>query len=235
MKQNDWLDYFSAIHGRVPSIEEMAEAYDRGEFVKDDTRDRPGSSQTEVVKDQLVQPNPLSLNQADFAETGAEAQKTKSSSEAHLLPFAGQARWSKNQTKTNLLMVALGTVTLLVELIFTALNEGELGSDLLGWFVFLYMSLIMAIIFSAIGLIPVLINKTPQKWLLFGISIGVGIFTAGLSSLLDSLGFETYLLSLLTYVTWLVLLVFSVHLNQKQAQKRQRQMMQSASQASIDV
>lgn len=33
MKQQDWIDFFQAVHGRNPSIQEMAEAANRGEFV----------------------------------------------------------------------------------------------------------------------------------------------------------------------------------------------------------
>lgn len=30
MKQQDWIDFFQAVHGRNPSIQEMAEAANRG-------------------------------------------------------------------------------------------------------------------------------------------------------------------------------------------------------------
>lgn len=33
IKQQDWIDFFQAVHGRNPSIQEMAEAAKRGEFV----------------------------------------------------------------------------------------------------------------------------------------------------------------------------------------------------------
>ena len=33
MKQQDWIDFFQAVDGRTPSIQEMAEAANRGEFV----------------------------------------------------------------------------------------------------------------------------------------------------------------------------------------------------------
>lgn len=35
MTQEDWLDYFQAINGRDPSVQEMADAEKRGEFVKE--------------------------------------------------------------------------------------------------------------------------------------------------------------------------------------------------------
>lgn len=35
MKQQDWIDFFQAVHGRNPSIQEMADAAKRGEFVRE--------------------------------------------------------------------------------------------------------------------------------------------------------------------------------------------------------
>ena len=35
MKQQDWIDYFQAVNGRNPSIQEMAEAAQKGEFVRE--------------------------------------------------------------------------------------------------------------------------------------------------------------------------------------------------------
>ena len=35
MKQQDWIDFFQAVNGRNPSIQEMAEAANRGEFVRE--------------------------------------------------------------------------------------------------------------------------------------------------------------------------------------------------------
>lgn len=35
MKQQDWIDFFQAVHGRNPSIQEMAEAANRGEFIRE--------------------------------------------------------------------------------------------------------------------------------------------------------------------------------------------------------
>ena len=35
MKQQDWIDFFQAVNGRNPSIQEMADAAKRGEFVRE--------------------------------------------------------------------------------------------------------------------------------------------------------------------------------------------------------
>ncbi|MFR1968120.1 MAG: superinfection immunity protein [Streptococcus salivarius] len=38
MKQQDWIDFFQAVNGRNPSIQEMAEAAQKGEFVRETTK-----------------------------------------------------------------------------------------------------------------------------------------------------------------------------------------------------
>ena len=38
MKQQDWIDFFQAVHGRNPSIQEMADAAKRGEFVRESSK-----------------------------------------------------------------------------------------------------------------------------------------------------------------------------------------------------
>ena len=35
MKQQDWIDFFQAVNGRNPSIQEMAEAAQKGEFIRE--------------------------------------------------------------------------------------------------------------------------------------------------------------------------------------------------------
>ena len=38
MKQQDWIDFFQAVNGRNPSIQEMAEAAQKGEFVRESSK-----------------------------------------------------------------------------------------------------------------------------------------------------------------------------------------------------
>ena len=38
MKQQDWIDFFQAVNGRNPSIQEMAEAAQKGEFVRENPK-----------------------------------------------------------------------------------------------------------------------------------------------------------------------------------------------------
>ena len=47
MKQQDWIDFFQAVNGRNPSIQEMAEAAKKGEFVRETPK--PNVEVTETV------------------------------------------------------------------------------------------------------------------------------------------------------------------------------------------
>lgn len=38
MNQKDWIDFFQAVNGRNPSIQEMADAAKRGEFVRESSK-----------------------------------------------------------------------------------------------------------------------------------------------------------------------------------------------------
>ena len=38
MNQKDWIDFFQAVNGRNPSIQEMADAAKRGEFVRENSK-----------------------------------------------------------------------------------------------------------------------------------------------------------------------------------------------------
>ena len=52
MKQQDWIDFFQAVHGRNPSIQEMAEAANRGETVEH-TEPEPSAETVETVKNDV--------------------------------------------------------------------------------------------------------------------------------------------------------------------------------------
>lgn len=40
MNKQDWVEYFTAINGRVPSAEEFMEARENGEFVDDSSSEK---------------------------------------------------------------------------------------------------------------------------------------------------------------------------------------------------
>ena len=64
MKQQDWIDFFQAVNGRNPSIQEMAEAAQKGEFVRE----------TPKQTVEVTEPVP----QKETVETNATAQKSLS-------------------------------------------------------------------------------------------------------------------------------------------------------------
>ena len=51
MKQQDWIDFFQAVNGRNPSIQEMAEAAQKGEFVRETPKQTVEITKTVPQKD----------------------------------------------------------------------------------------------------------------------------------------------------------------------------------------
>ncbi len=51
MKQQDWIDFFQAVNGRNPSIQEMAEAAQKGEFVRETPKQTIEVTETVSQKD----------------------------------------------------------------------------------------------------------------------------------------------------------------------------------------
>ena len=50
MKQQDWIDFFQAVNGRNPSIQEMAEAAQKGEFVRETPKQTVSQKETVETK-----------------------------------------------------------------------------------------------------------------------------------------------------------------------------------------
>ena len=53
MKQQDWIDFFQAVNGRNPSIQEMAEAAQKGEFVRETPKPTDEITKTFPKKDNV--------------------------------------------------------------------------------------------------------------------------------------------------------------------------------------
>lgn len=51
MKQQDWIDFFQAVNGRNPSIQEMAEAAQKGEFVRETPKQTVEATETVSQKE----------------------------------------------------------------------------------------------------------------------------------------------------------------------------------------
>lgn len=80
MKQQDWIDFFQAVNGRNPSIQEMAEAAQKGEFVRETPKPTVEITKTVPQKDTVetaendvdnydVAEEPLTNSTADEEET----------------------------------------------------------------------------------------------------------------------------------------------------------------------
>ena len=57
MKQQDWIDFFQAVNGRNPSIQEMAEADQKGEFVRETPKQTAEVTETVSQKETVETTN----------------------------------------------------------------------------------------------------------------------------------------------------------------------------------
>ena len=57
MKQQDWIDFFQAVNGRNPSIQEMAEADQKGEFVRETLKQTAEVTETVSQKETVETTN----------------------------------------------------------------------------------------------------------------------------------------------------------------------------------
>ncbi|MEF2566609.1 MAG: hypothetical protein U0N55_07995, partial [Streptococcus salivarius] len=72
MKQQDWIDFFQAVNGRNPSIQEMAEAAQKGEFVRETPK------QTVEVTETVSQKETVETNQdSEVVEPAESAPSTE--------------------------------------------------------------------------------------------------------------------------------------------------------------
>lgn len=67
MKQQDWIDFFQAVNGRNPSIQEMAEAAQKGEFVRETPK------QTAEVTESVSQEETVETKQDSVVVEPAES------------------------------------------------------------------------------------------------------------------------------------------------------------------
>ena len=72
MKQQDWIDFFQAVNGRNPSIQEMAEAAQKGEFVRETPK------QTVEVTEPVAQKETVETKQdSEVVEPAESAPSTE--------------------------------------------------------------------------------------------------------------------------------------------------------------
>ena len=243
MKQQDWIDFFQAVNGRNPSIQEMAEAAQKGEFVRETpkptveiTKPVPQKETVETAENDVdnydVAEEPLTNSTADEEETFQAtnlAQENQSKTfQEQVKPvvetasqtvnqFANQTgetfqqasknlneTWKKQdkKTQTNLIMLAIADIPFIIwalGIYLIGVASDEVGATLpLALFL-----LIFSLPFVALIILPALLNKTDEKWLVFVLSI-----------LLNW-----------TFIGWVILLVVSINMNKEAERIKQQQMM----------
>ena len=243
MKQQDWIDFFQAVNGRNPSIQEMAEAAQKGEFVRETpkqtveiTKPVPQKDTVETTENDVdsydVAEEPLTNSTADeeetFQATNLSQEKQSKTFQEQVKPvvetasqtvnqFANQTgetfqqasknlneTWKKQdkKTQTNLIMLAIADIPFIIwalGIYLIGVASDEVGATLpLALFL-----LIFSLPFVALIILPALLNKTDEKWLVFVLSI-----------LLNW-----------TFIGWVILLVVSINMNKEAERIKQQQMM----------
>ena len=243
MKQQDWIDFFQAVNGRNPSIQEMAEAAQKGEFVRETpkptveiTKPVPQKETVETAENDVdsydVAEEPLTNSTADeeetFQATNLAQEKQAKTFQEQVKPvvetasqtvnqFANQTgetfqqasknlneTWKKQdkKTQTNLIMLAIADIPFIIwalGIYLIGVASDEVGATLpLALFL-----LIFSLPFVALIILPALLNKTDEKWLVFVLSI-----------LLNW-----------TFIGWVILLVVSINMNKEAERIKQQQMM----------
>ena len=209
MKQQDWIDFFQAVNGRNPSIQEMAEAAQKGEFVRETPK------QTVEITKPVPQKDTVETKQAKtFQEQVKPVVETASQTVNQFANQTGETfqqasknlneTWKKQdkKTQTNLIMLAVADIPFIIwalGIYLIGVASDEVGATLpLALFL-----LIFSLPFVALIILPALLNKTDEKWLVFVLSI-----------LLNW-----------TFIGWVILLVVSINMNKEAERIKQQQMM----------
>ena len=238
MKQQDWIDFFQAVNGRNPSIQEMAEAAQKGEFVRETpkqtvevTESVPQKEAVETTQDsevvepaepapstEVVETTEKDVDSYDVAEEPlADSNLEEIQDSPNTSPLSGQnnATFQYNSHNFNKTWTQ---------------HESKSQTNL---------------IMIAIASIPVILWALAM--ILFGIAsdeLSAGLLTAFLSILIDlplvvllilpALLNKTdkkwliFILSFLlswTFIGWVILLVVSINMNKEAERIKQQQMM----------
>ena len=217
MKQQDWIDFFQAVNGRNPSIQEMAEAAQKGEFVRETPKPTVEITKTVPQKDTVE----TAENDVDNYDVAEEPLADTNLEELQDLPNTSPASsqtnatfqhpnhnfnetWTQHESKsqTNLIMIAIADIPFIIwalGIYLIGVASDEVGATLpLALFL-----LIFSLPFVALLILPALLNKTDEKWLVFVLSI-----------LLNW-----------TFIGWVILLVVSINMNKEAERIKQQQMM----------
>ena len=229
MKQQDWIDFFQAVNGRNPSIQEMAEAAQKGEFVRETPKQTVEAtknlSQKETVETAEKDVDNYDVAEEPLADTNLEElQDLPNTSPASSQTNATfqhpnhnfNETWTQHESKsqTNLIMIAIASIPVILwalAMILFGIASDELSGGLLTAF----LSIIISLPLVVLQILPALLNKTDKKWPIFILSFLLGW----------------------TFIGWVIFLVISINTNKEAERIRQQQMMMqmSGKQGSSDM
>ena len=217
MKQQDWIDFFQAVNGRNPSIQEMAEAAQKGEFVRETPKPtveitKPVSQKEtvetaendvdnyDVAEEPLADTNLEELQ--DLPNTSPASSQTNATFQHPNHNF--NETWTQHESKsqTNLIMIAIASIPVILwalAMILFGIASDELSGGLLTAF----LSIIISLPLVVLQILPALLNKTDKKWPIFILSFLLGW----------------------TFIGWVIFLVISINTNKEAERIRQQQMM----------
>ena len=229
MKQQDWIDFFQAVNGRNPSIQEMAEAAQKGEFVRETPKQTVEVTETVPQKD-TVETAENDVDNYDIAEEPlADTNLEELQDLPNTSPASSQTNatfqhpnhnfnetWTQHESKsqTNLIMIAIASIPVILwalAMILFGIASDELSGGLLTAFLSIIISLPLVVLL----ILPALLNKTDKKWPIFILSFLLGW----------------------TFIGWVIFLVISINTNKEAERIRQQQMMMqmSGKQGSSDM
>lgn len=217
MKQQDWIDFFQAVNGRNPSIQEMAEAAQKGEFVRETPKPTVEITKTVPQKDTVE----TAENDVDNYDVAEEPLADTNLEELQDLPNTSPASsqtnatfqhpnhnfnetWTQHESKsqTNLIMIAIASIPVILwalAMILFGIASDELSGGLLTAF----LSIIISLPLVVLQILPALLNKTDKKWPIFILSFLLGW----------------------TFIGWVIFLVISINTNKEAERIKQQQMM----------
>lgn len=229
MKQQDWIDFFQAVNGRNPSIQEMAEAAQKGEFVRETPKPTVEITKT-VSQKETVETAENDVDNYDVAEEPlADTNLEELQDLPNTSPASSQTNatfqhpnhnfnetWTQHESKsqTNLIMIAIASIPVILwalAMILFGIASDELSGGLLTAF----LSIIISLPLVVLQILPALLNKTDKKWPIFILSFLLGW----------------------TFIGWVIFLVISINTNKEAERIRQQQMMMqmSGKQGSSDM
>ena len=212
MKQQDWIDFFQAVNGRNPSIQEMAEAAQKGEFVRETpkptveiTKPVPQKETVETAENDVdnydVAEEPLADTNLeelqDLPNTSPASSQTNATFQHPNHNF--NETWTQHESKsqTNLIMIAIASIPVILwalAMILFGIASDELSGGLLTAF----LSIIISLPLVVLQILPALLNKTDKKWPIFILSFLLGW----------------------TFIGWVIFLVISINTNKEAERTR---------------